>query len=90
MQLPDLYSVPSAMKIRVSDLANTWSVLTKTRNRFTVIASALFMLLLIACSAESQEVTPPSNQSPKQRSWHRQRPYPLRLPFRHRPLSPAY
>ena len=58
MQLPDLYSGPSAMKIRVSDLANTWSVLTKTRNRFTVIASALFMLLLIACSAESQEVTP--------------------------------
>ena len=62
MQLPDLYSGPNAMKIRVSDLVNTWSVLTKTRNRFTVIASALCMLLLIACSAESQEVTPPESE----------------------------
>jgi hypothetical protein len=62
MQLPDLYSGPSAMKIRVSDLVNTWSVLTKTRNRFTVIASALFMLLLIACSTESQEVNPPESE----------------------------
>ncbi len=63
MQLLDLYSDPSVVKIRVSDLVNTWSVPTNPRNRFTVIASAMFTLLLIVCSADSQEVTPPESSA---------------------------